>query len=58
MQACVRVAKRFIIDESGMETLEYAIIAGLVVAGTLGALAAFGIWVAGIYTTTQATVGA
>ena len=34
-------------DEKGLETVEYAIILGLIVAGTIGIIAAIGVWVNG-----------
>ena len=37
--------KRFIRDEQGLETVEYAIILGLIVAGTIGLVVAIGSWV-------------
>jgi len=37
--------KRFMNDDRGLETVEYAIILGLVVAGTIGLVAAIGAWV-------------
>ena len=43
------LSSSFLSAEDGVETVEYAIITGLVVAGTIGALAAVGVWVANIY---------
>ena len=40
-----RIVKRFVADESGLETVEYAIITGLIVAGTITVIAAIGLWV-------------
>jgi len=37
--------KRFAADDRGLETVEYAIIIGLVVAGLIGVIAAIGDWV-------------
>ena len=37
--------KRFVSDESGLETVEYAIITGLIVAGVITTIAAIGTWV-------------
>jgi Flp pilus assembly pilin Flp len=37
--------KRFIRDEQGLETVEYAIILGLIVVATIGLVAALGGWV-------------
>jgi len=39
--------KRFWKDESGLETVEYAIILGLIVAGTIGLVVSLGAWVNG-----------
>ena len=37
--------KKFFSDEKGLETVEYAIILGLIVAGTVGLIIALGNWV-------------
>ncbi len=37
--------KRFITEEEGLETVEYAIIAGLIVVGTIVFVANIGTWV-------------
>ena len=50
--------KRFISDDKGLETVEYAIITGLIVAGTITAIAAIGIWVSGTFSGVQTTIGA
>ena len=39
------ILKKFVRDEQGLETVEYAIITGLVVAGTIGVIALIGDWV-------------
>lgn len=39
------LANKFRKDEKGLETVEYAIIAGLIVVGTIGLLASIGGWV-------------
>ena len=41
----VEIAKRFVKDERGLETVEYAIIAGLIVVGTIFTIASIGVWV-------------
>ena len=41
----MEMLKRFIKDERGLETVEYAIILGLIVAGTIGLVIAIGGWV-------------
>ena len=53
-----RILKRFVKDERGLETVEYAIITGLIVAGTIVAIAAIGVWVAGTFAGLQLTLGA
>ena len=50
--------KSFIRDESGLETVEYAIIAGLIVVGTVAAITAIGVWVAGKFDLLKTTLGA
>lgn len=37
--------KRFVRDEKGLETVEYAIILGMIVAGSVGLIASIGNWV-------------
>ena len=37
--------KQFLRDESAMETVEYSVIAGLIVAGALTAMTLIGMWV-------------
>jgi Flp pilus assembly pilin Flp len=44
---------KFINDERGLETVEYAIILGLIVAGTIGIIAAIGTWVNGRFADVQ-----
>jgi len=39
--------KRFVSDERGLETVEYAIITGLIVAGTIATIGLIGTWVSG-----------
>jgi len=48
----------FLKDDSGLETVEYAIIAGLIVAATVLVIAAIGGWVDGQYASLQTEVGA
>jgi len=52
------VVKRFIKDEQGLETVEYAIITGLIVAATITAIGILGAWVNTQFTTVNTTVGA
>jgi len=39
------LVKKFLCDERGLETVEYAIIAGLIVVATIGVIASIGGWV-------------
>ena len=39
------LVKKFVKDERGLETVEYAIIAGLIVVGTIVTIASIGTWV-------------
>ena len=38
----MKIAKRFLSDEKGLETVEYAIIAGLIVVGLIVVIASIG----------------
>ena len=53
-----RIWKKFVRDEKGLETVEYAIISGLIVAGSIAAITAIGIWVASQFGLLQTTLGA
>jgi len=46
----VEIVKRFVKDERGLETVEYAIIAGLIVVGTIATIATIGTWVSAKFT--------
>ena len=50
--------KRLISDERGLETVEYAIITGLIVVGIVGTIAAIGTWVHTQYTDLNADLQA
>ena len=52
------VSRTFLADERGLETLEYAIMIGLITAGALSALTAIGLWVVQRYTFAQTAMGA
>lgn len=39
------MCKKFVADESGLETVEYAIITGLVVAGVVVTIGLLGVWI-------------
>ncbi len=49
---------KFLSDDKGLETVEYAIIAGLIVAGLIAVVTAIGTWVNGQFTTLQTDLGA
>jgi Flp pilus assembly pilin Flp len=49
---------QFVSDEKGLETVEYAIIAGLVVSGLVAVIVAIGTWVKGQFDTLKTEVGA
>ncbi len=40
-----KLLRKFMRDEKGLETVEYAIIAGLIVVGTIAVIASIGGWV-------------
>ena len=46
-------ARRFLSDERGLETVEYAIIAGLIVSGLIVIIVAIGGWVRTQFTNLQ-----
>lgn len=50
--------KRFVKDEQGLETVEYAIILGLIVVAVIASVAAIGTWVSGRFSALQTGVGA
>lgn len=45
MSAITKFVRRFLADDQGLETVEYAIIGGLIVAGTIVTIVAIGLWV-------------
>jgi len=53
-----KVVKRFVKDEEGLETVEYAIITGLIVAATITAIGILGTWVNTQFNTVNTAVGA
>ena len=57
MKKVVEIAKRFVKDEKGLETVEYAIIAGLIVVGTIATIASIGTWVNAKFDTLNTTLG-
>ncbi len=58
LQRAKRIMRRFVKNESGLETVEYAIITGLIVAATIAVIAAIGAWVLATFTTVQTALGA
>ena len=54
----MNILKRFLREEEGLETVEYAIIVGLIVAGLVAVIGAIGVWVKGRFTTLQSDIGA
>ncbi len=58
VQRAKRVLRRFVKNEAGLETVEYAIITGLIVAATIAVIAAIGAWVLATFTTVQTAIGA
>ncbi len=58
MKKMTKMLKRFIRDERGLETVEYAIILGLIVVGTITAIIALGGWVNDQFDTVNTDVGA
>jgi Flp pilus assembly pilin Flp len=49
---------QFLRNEEGLETVEYAIITGLIVAGTVGLIVALGGWVHDKFETVNTELGA
>ncbi len=58
MSKIMNLVKRFVRNDEGLETVEYAIIAGLIVVGTIVAITAIGLWVAAQFQALQSTLGA
>ncbi len=50
--------KRFLAEETGLETVEYAIITGLIVAGAILTIASIGTWVKLQFDNLKTDVGA
>ena len=50
--------RKFLSAEDGVETVEYGIIVGLIVAGALAAISALSFWVNNAFTAFQTEVGA
>lgn len=54
----MKAVERFVKDERGLETVEYAIILGLIVAGTIALVIAIGNWVHDKFNQTANAIGA
>jgi pilus assembly protein Flp/PilA len=54
----VQTLNRFLSDDAGLETVEYAIIAGLIVAGVITVVVAIGTWVKGKFNSLKTDLGA
>ena len=50
--------KRFLADDRGLETVEYAIITGLIVTGLIAVVAAIGTWIKGKFDDLKTNTGA
>ena len=46
MSTTYNLFRKFVTDEQGLETVEYAVIAGLIVVGAIATISAIGFWVA------------
>lgn len=51
MKAKLGEAKEFVLAEDGLETVEYAIISGIIVVAVIATLISIGTWVSGKFTT-------
>jgi Flp pilus assembly pilin Flp len=54
----VRILRTLLRDQDGLETIEYAIIAGLITVMTLLVVAAIALWISNRIQTLQAAIGA
>ena len=52
------IVKRFLTDERGLETVEYAIILGIIVVGVIALVSRLGSWVKNAFNTVVTDVGA
>jgi Flp pilus assembly pilin Flp len=50
--------KRFIADDRGLETVEYAIITGMIVTGLIAVVVAIGTWIKGKFDALKTNTGA
>ena len=58
LTSSTKIARRLWRNDQGVESVEYAILIGLVVAGALAAMAAIGAWVLAVFQDAQAALGA
>ena len=58
MKRLIAIARTFRRDERGLETVEYAIISGLITGAAILAISAIGVWVAAQFGFLQTTIGA
>jgi Flp pilus assembly pilin Flp len=54
----IKSLKSFASDDQGLETVEYAIIAGLIVTGLIAIIVAIGVWVKGSFNALKTDLGA
>jgi Flp pilus assembly pilin Flp len=57
MKPVIRVWRRRLRDEGGLEVVEYAVIVGLVVVAAIIALSILGMWVSGQFSSVSEDVG-
>jgi Flp pilus assembly pilin Flp len=50
--------KRFLSDDRGLETVEYAIITGMIVTGLIAVVVAIGTWIKGKFDSLKTDTGA
>lgn len=53
----IQLVRSLLWDEEGLETVEYAIIAGLLIVGALAVIAAIGAWVLNVYESALTDLG-
>jgi len=54
----MQVIKRFLADDRGLETVEYAIITGMIVTGLIAVVVAIGTWIKGKFDALKTNTGA
>jgi pilus assembly protein Flp/PilA len=53
MKSLVKAVRKLLAARDGLETVEYAIIVGLIVVGAIGTIVGIGTWVSGKFTALQ-----